>query len=357
MSDGGAHPRLSHWWAGVAPVTVEVACGEELHRISWRRGKLVLEDHDLAAEQAFAALGGEACLCLEVLRAWRQGPDEREVLWYWDAPAGSQPDIGALLTELRAGHQWIRSVMGSGGSRRVTARVGLSNAPATTGPTAAGPVPPAGAPQPMGVVRFHQRVPLIGGQAPAGGVPQEVLDRLRAQQAAVWRRALLSALPQELRDRLGLAAIVRAQRHQADRNWTASRTEDLQTALAGRAVPAVEGCMRAWRGRLHRGHRVTVECWLIRHDETPSVYGLVDDSGGWAAVSLPLGWLVQVWARGLALVDGCLVLELRDSWNPFGPLPVIAARWERTIPDGSTPVIEPALLVRTADGGWRLRWK
>jgi len=354
VSEGGPHPRLSHWWAGVKPVTVEVACGEDRHRISWRRGKLVLEDHDLAAEEAFAALGGEACLCLEVLRAWRQGPDEREVLWYWDAP-GSQSDMDALLTELRAGHQWIRSVVGSGGFRPVTARVGLSNAPAATGPTATGPVSPTGAPQPI-VAQIHHRVALIGGQAAAGAVPQEVLDRLRAQQAAVWRRALLSALPEELRIRLGLAAIVRAQRHQADKNWIASRAEDLQTALAGRAVPAAEACTRAWRGRPDRGHRLTVECWLTRHEETPSVYGLVDDSGGWAAVSLPLTWLVQVWARGLALVDGCLVLELRDSWNPLGPLSVVAARWERSIPSGSTPVIEPALLLRTSGGGWRLRW-
>ena len=91
----------------IEPVTVEVACGEERHRISWRRGKLVLDDHDLAAEESFAALGGEPALCLEVMRAWRTAVDDREVLWFWDAPRIGDPDMNMMLATVRAQSQRV----------------------------------------------------------------------------------------------------------------------------------------------------------------------------------------------------------------------------------------------------------
>ena len=48
-----------------------VSCSGEQHRVTWRRGKVVLEDHDLGAEEAMLAFGGRPCACLEVLHRWR----------------------------------------------------------------------------------------------------------------------------------------------------------------------------------------------------------------------------------------------------------------------------------------------
>jgi hypothetical protein len=48
-----------------------VECSGELHRIAWRRGKLVLEDHDLGAERTMLALGGEMPACLATVQLWR----------------------------------------------------------------------------------------------------------------------------------------------------------------------------------------------------------------------------------------------------------------------------------------------
>jgi hypothetical protein len=59
------------WALDVDPVSVVVDCGGARHVVTWRRGKLVLEDHDLTAEEAVVALGGPRPACLEVLRAWR----------------------------------------------------------------------------------------------------------------------------------------------------------------------------------------------------------------------------------------------------------------------------------------------
>lgn len=303
---------MSSWWAAVGPATVEVSCGEERHRISWRRGKLVLDDHDLAAEESFAALGGEPALCLEVLRAWRAGIDDREVLWFWDTPRRGSPDMSEMLAQVRSQHQRL--------------------------------------------LAGHRRLVVSGGRHAGRPVPPEILEQLRTQAAAEYRRSLLSALPDDLRLRLGLAAIVRACRHQTDRTWYAARAEDVRTALSARAVPAVEASMRAWRGRLSSHHTLVVECWIARPDEAPNVCGLMDDAGGWAAVSLPMLWLVDVWARGVALVDGCLVLAVLDHDAAGDHLDVTAARWERRLPAGSTPVVEPAVVVRV-DGAWHLRWR
>src|SRR5688572_29724695 len=63
----------TRWCDPIAPVTVTVACGGGTHRVTWRRGKLVLEDHDLGAELAIAALDRDKPrpACVQLLEHWR----------------------------------------------------------------------------------------------------------------------------------------------------------------------------------------------------------------------------------------------------------------------------------------------
>jgi hypothetical protein len=70
------------WQFGVPPAVSLVPCGEQTHRVLWRRGKLVLEDHDLSAERALVGLGAERCACLELLGVGQQAfaGDRRLVL-------------------------------------------------------------------------------------------------------------------------------------------------------------------------------------------------------------------------------------------------------------------------------------
>lgn len=63
-------PRKPRWYDSLPEATVAVPCGGEEHHVTWRRGKLVLEDHDLAAERGMLAFGGEMCPCMEVLAMW-----------------------------------------------------------------------------------------------------------------------------------------------------------------------------------------------------------------------------------------------------------------------------------------------
>lgn len=66
-----AGDSAGRWCDHVDPATALVECNGEQHRVTWRRGKVVLEDHDLTAETAMLAFGGKPFPCLGVLQRWR----------------------------------------------------------------------------------------------------------------------------------------------------------------------------------------------------------------------------------------------------------------------------------------------
>ena len=108
-------PPRPGWCTFLPPATTTVACGGEEHRVTWRRGKVVLEDHDLSAERTMLAFGGQPCECLKTLNRWREmhsgripaqvirrmqsGPDRHLLL----APPGL-----AGVTELTLALTWER---------------------------------------------------------------------------------------------------------------------------------------------------------------------------------------------------------------------------------------------------------
>lgn len=63
---------MARSWARRAPdVDVVVECDGVTHRVRYRRGSIVVLDHDVAGEWSLQALGGDEPACLAVLRAWR----------------------------------------------------------------------------------------------------------------------------------------------------------------------------------------------------------------------------------------------------------------------------------------------
>ena len=95
-------PRKPRWYDPLPEATATVDCGGEKHRVTWRRGKVVLEDHDLNAEKGMMAFGGEMCECMRVLAMWveqfRMSPEQFLGLRKWLGPhadlAGHLPDLG-----------------------------------------------------------------------------------------------------------------------------------------------------------------------------------------------------------------------------------------------------------------------
>ncbi len=62
--------RDDRWYHHVPPATAPVECEGEQHRVTWRWGKLKLDDHDLGSERAMLVLGGQPCACLRALQLW-----------------------------------------------------------------------------------------------------------------------------------------------------------------------------------------------------------------------------------------------------------------------------------------------
>jgi hypothetical protein len=115
------------WPRGVAPLRVHVDCaGAADHAITWRRGALVLEDHDAAADEVLLALGGPSSPCLDVLQSWRLGYIEEEPptesaalvrslssLARWMSGGGSPAVLPEPLRRLREAsvlHTWGRGL-------------------------------------------------------------------------------------------------------------------------------------------------------------------------------------------------------------------------------------------------------
>lgn len=63
---------MGSWYRQVPRVEVVVPCSGVSHVVRWHRGRLVVMDHDIVAERAFVALGGEMPACLDVLAGWRR---------------------------------------------------------------------------------------------------------------------------------------------------------------------------------------------------------------------------------------------------------------------------------------------
>ncbi len=307
----------NRWFEAIPPVTAEIDCGGKEHRITWRRGKLIVEDHDVLAEQALAALGGKPPVCVEVLDAWRRMRNTEllyELLFR----------EGTLSPEELA-------------RRRATHEAEMER--------------PQRMPQ---SVRAHF-------QNRAGGA--EMVNQLERQAAQrvewerrMWAVTVIEALPAALRRTLALSVIVNVARHWHDEAFRRKHAQHLESSLTAIAAPLFEQSVRRWRRNLKPYAGFVAEAWLVAPGEEPKCAAWADSGGAYAALSLPVSWFTDVWARGIALVDGCFVLGLADSPRDHAELPVLALRWERQDREISRSVAAPALVTRGRAGDWRLRW-
>jgi hypothetical protein len=184
---------------------------------------------------------------------------------------------------------------------------------------------------------------------PGQSVAGDPLAQLRADHQTEERQALLRLLPAELREPLALAVLEGAERRRVDTAFWEQHGEYLQIMLGQRVAPAIEESMRAWRRHFAPQARFTIEVWVALPGEAPSIVGLVDDGGGWAAACLPLAWVRNVWAKGIAVVDGCFVVAAGRAARD-GIRKALALRWERNHDVGSVPVLETAVIRMSPTG-------
>jgi hypothetical protein len=105
------------WYRHVTPVTVPVECSGGTHQLRWRRGALVALEHDVEAERAVHALGGERVRCLELVDIWRDAVTGKRPPDTFDLPADLRR-VATLARLVRVERRWSDPALPDG-ERRV----------------------------------------------------------------------------------------------------------------------------------------------------------------------------------------------------------------------------------------------
>ena len=305
------------WWATFGPAETTWRCGGLQHRLRWEAGRLTAPDHPEAeGELVLGALGGDQPECIRLLRAWGEHSDDLDVLmlgprcsadmltvdsrdvgqlrlgsvgWAAHVPRpGSAPGGVIPGAPLTWSSLWFRTLrtfaVNAGGLPRGTAAYGPGRAARATQ---------------MAMLRTAQGVFLAHrpGSARAfwRGTGQD-LDRQLARRAELLE---LLALGPAFQFRLS-AAVAAAW---SERDPGTARPA-LAAALAGRLAPAIA----AW---LHINPD-DVSCSV---GSERAITGHRDGRKGIRA-AVPVSWLSEVWAAGLALVDGHLVTGITRAEFP-----------------------------------------
>jgi hypothetical protein len=288
------------WYARRGPVTVTLAAGVQMHRVTWRDGRLVLHDHDPAAEAVLQALGGEPelCPCL-LLRDALRGP--------------------------LAG--WL---------------------PSPPAPTWTSGLPVAAPRQPLQRPLLDPNVRWLIRRLP----PERRSRLLGEHRAQVAAQVAARVLSEPLREIVALVDEVRAARRS---RRTGGRQRPVpEQLLQAAAAPALEESMRHAQGRFRPAAALSIGCWRQSPGEIPILDGDLTSRGGFVALSLPVRWLNRVWKRGLACVDGVFVLDVEGT-APATDLRAAALRWEPRLGGHAVPVATPCR-IRKGAGRWRLTW-
>ena len=302
---------MSRWYEGIDPVTVLIRCGDAVHRLTWRRGKLVLEDHHLTAERTVQAMGGEPCPCAVVLEAWSmRWLATRQLVKLLSLVDDAEAVAASSIPPVATGD-------------RCDAIYALPPSPAEDDPR------------------------VFAARRPPGSDPRivEMWRRLRHEN---YIRQVAIGLPAPLLSRCLLGAVMGV-----ERRWSTSPADErieVEKLLLRRARRYAVHSMRSWR-RLD-GVSLSVESSLVDRNEKRELSGYVDSRRGEVSLLLPVSWFVTVWARGRAVVDGCFVLDATDG--PDG-VEATVVRWERITAAASEAVTARAKLWRTGEGVWRLR--
>jgi len=290
------------WWAAFRPAEAQIRCGTSEHRLRWAEGTLLAADHpDAEGELVLAALGGDQAECVTMAEAWGAHQDDLDVLALGPrSPTDVVTMAREFLAELRSGPQ----------------RPG----PVGSGPMLRGPLPRAVASRRRAVSA------IVGRFAPGAGYEE-------SQRAQARRAGLLSvfALGPDFQQRLS-GAVAAAWSPGGSRAHDAGGAQPaLVAALTGRLAPAVS----SWLGV----DADQVSASLHEHPGWGTIHLNGTGPGSRLHASLPCGWLARVWAPGLAVLGGHLVVDVLDVTWPKARLLGVPR-----------PGAEPAVLSARHDG-------
>jgi hypothetical protein len=308
------------WWRALPAAETWVPCGDGTHPVRWAAGQLSLPAHgDAEAEAVLAALGGEKAACLEVADAWHRHAADLAVLAV--GPRAPDDDVGVSWEDVQ---EFRESRLGFGMPRRLPGgRMSGTGSALAGGRVGSRPMIRAGR--------------LVGGMGGFGGVgPPPELERLRAE-----RLELLTLLALGPAFQLALSGTVAASFAPGGSRVAEvpDHRPELEVALAGRLALAAQ----AWLG-------VDPDLVDVRLPEGTSGWGELELAGSAAGrrlhAALPVAWLATVWAPGLAVVGGHLVVAVEQAAHPEATVLAVAA-----------PGRDPVRLTVRATGGEPAHWE
>jgi len=266
------------WFDCLPSCATHLQCGQGWHTIRWEAGELRLPNHpDAEAELVLAALGGDKPRCVEVAQAWERraadlavlavGPrspaDKIAVSWF-------DVDAAARATQRRGQRGYLPA---AGGSGRLPPRMSGPR-PATA--FAAGARPEQATPDRERAAR--RRSDMLSLLALGYGFQVRLIGQVAEAQADRPEAAMEKIRPP-------LVAAITARLAPVAEEWLGIDPDRVVVALhRGPGLGSAELTGRAGQRRLR--------------------------------VSLPAGWLGQVWAAGLSLTGRHLVVAVAQGGWP-----------------------------------------
>ena len=289
------------WFESVPPAEAAVPCGPGTHIVRWAAGQLTPLAHpDLEAELVLGALGGDKPGCVTLTETW----------------ARHAADLAVLTAAPRCAADRVRVSWEQVAKRYASLPGGWAQA-------VSAPMVPTSAASPAGA----RRVAL-----PAPGA--EIEEARRSQLDLIELLELL-ALGPEFQFRLSGA--VSAAWAAPDRaGERAGRRPEFTAALTGRLAPAAGD----WLG-------IGPDTVTVTPHEGPGWGTLAVTGTGtarWLHASLPVGWLADVWACGMAVAGGHLVVAVDEPGYPLARVRALPA-------PGTEPVAVTVRAERDDRGG------
>jgi hypothetical protein len=280
------------WWQALPALETWVPCGDGRHPVRWADGTLSLSAHpDPEAEAVLAALGGDQAPCLEVAQTWHRHSSDLD--WFMAGPRGPDDKIGVSWDYV----QEFRTAPPGGWLTRQ----------ALGGPVGS---------RPMIRARRPSGLPHRGtggwsglGSPPGTGGRADELERLRADRLEML---ILLALGPAFQLALSGTIAARWAAGGARAAEVSARWPALEPALAGRLAPAAA----SWLGL----DPDQVDASLLERSPELTGWGALELTGTGAGrrlhATLPVSWLATVWAPGLAVVAGHLVVAVEQATWP-----------------------------------------
>ena len=265
------------WFDSLPPAEATVPCGAGAHTVRWTAGQLTLPAHpDGEAERVLGALGGDKPECVTLTETW----------------ARHTADLAVLITGPRCAADRVRVDRDEVAAQR------------------------ASLPQAASVPLVARLTGPTWAQQAVLRDPASRIDEIRRRQVDLIELLELLALGPEFQFRL--SGTVSAAWAAPDRaGERAGRRPALTAALTGRLAPAAGD----WLG-------IGPDTVTVTPHEGPGWGTLAVTGTGTARrlhASLPVGWLADVWACGMAVAGGHLVVAVDEPGYPLARVRALTA--------------------------------